>query len=77
MKVLWSSGIVYRPSGRLYIHTIPLFGCIYIHSHYRGLNDMDIDITLDIARLIDPIWLVLENEVTKGHGSSICILISH
>ena len=26
--LLWSSGIVYIPSDRLYVHTIPIYGCM-------------------------------------------------
>ena len=34
VRVFWSSGLKYRPSDHLYIHNIPLSGCIDRRYHY-------------------------------------------
>ena len=34
VRVFWSSGLVDRPSGHMYVRTITLSGCMYILSHY-------------------------------------------
>ena len=34
VRVFWCSGLVYRPSERLYVRTIPLAGCMDIWSSY-------------------------------------------
>ena len=36
MRVFWLSGLVDRPSDRLYVHTIPLSGCTERRSRYKG-----------------------------------------
>ena len=33
VRVFWSYGLVDRPSDRLYVHTIPMSGCMDRHSH--------------------------------------------
>ena len=35
VKVFGLSGIIDRPSERLYLRTNPLSGCMYIRSHYK------------------------------------------
>ena len=38
VRVFWSSGLIGRPYEQLYVHTIPLSGCMYRCSHYTPFS---------------------------------------
>ena len=46
VRVFGLSGLIYRPYDRMSAHTIALFGCMYIRSHYREASGSSVFLNL-------------------------------
>ena len=72
MRVFWSSGLVDRPSDRLYVRTIPLSGCMDRRSRYRQVNGGKYWNVARVARK----WLAVPDTSTPSERMfSICSLV--